>query len=87
MSAASDILVAGRFAGSGGALPEPGLAGQAPHALTLNAKNPAVAGYLGIRASYRYKTPGSHNPIAGNMYSKKIAITWMPINGSIPINI
>ena len=33
---------------------------------------------------YLYSTPGSHNPIAGNVYSSTSARTWIAMNGSMP---
>ena len=31
-----------------------------------------------------YIRDGTHRPIAGNMYSKTMASTWIAMNGSIP---
>ena len=36
---------------------------------------------------YLYNKWGSHKPIAGNVYSKKMASTWMAMNGIMPAKI
>ena len=36
---------------------------------------------------YLYSNPGSHRPIAGNVYSNASAMTCMPMNGIMPANI
>lgn len=41
-------------------------------------------GHQTTLATYLYSTVGSHMPIPGNMYSRKIATTWMPMNGIMP---
>ena len=34
--------------------------------------------------AYLYNTLGNQRPMAGNVYNKTSANTWMPINGSMP---
>ncbi len=50
-------------------------------------RHAAVDELSGNERFYLYSTDGSHRPMAGNWYSRMIAITWMPMNGSMPAKI
>ncbi len=39
------------------------------------------------RRRYLYSSSGSHSPMPGNWYSSTMAMTWMPMKGSMPAKI
>src|SRR3989304_7778749 len=79
----------GRAAGRGQRLRRPAAANAPPARESLGAGvvvplTDRHVGAGGPDPQPPYTRLGSHNPICGNMYSRKMGITWSTMNGIIP---